>query len=148
MEGKIDYLVACASSGGTISGVGQYLKEKNSAIKIIMADPVGSVYYGYFKNGVINPKDIGKYLVEGAGKNYICRCMDFSIVDDVIRFRDEDMLSTLKDLVNEEGILAGGSSGAALFVAKQLVNQIQHDANIVVIMPDSGLKYISKFQTS
>jgi cystathionine beta-synthase len=143
-QGKIDYLIACSSSGGTLTGIGRYLKQKNPAIKIIMPDPVGSVYYDYFKTGKINPAHIKPYQLEGVGKDYICGCMDFSIIDDVIQLTDEDAFDAVKKLALCEGIFAGGSSGAALHVAHVIANQVKTPVNIVIIFPDSGLKYLSK----
>lgn len=140
-QGKIDYFVASGSSGGTISGVGRYLKEKNPAIKIILADPIGSCYYSYFKTGKINSTEIKSYKVEGAGKNKLCACMDFSVIDDVIQFSDKEAFETVKQLKASDNIFAGGSAGGALFVAGQLTDDEKNPANIVVILPDSGLKY-------
>lgn len=140
-HGNIDYLVAAGSSGGTISGVGRYLKEKNPAINIILADPVGSCYYSYFKTGKINETEIKSYQVEGAGKDKLCACMDFSVIDDVIQFTDDQAFESVKALFLSDNIFSGGSSGGALFVAKQLGEYIKKPATIVVILPDSGLKY-------
>ena len=145
MDGKIDYLVAAASSGGTITGIAKFLKEKNSHIQIIMPDPVGSVFHHYFhhKNMDIHPHP---YRVEGAGKDKICSIHQFSLIDDVLTFTDEDAFNTTKRLAQTEGILAGGSGGGALFVAEQLHARIAsraHRANVVVILADSGFKYLS-----
>lgn len=139
--GKIDYFVAAGSSGGTISGVGRYLKEKNPHIKIILADPVGSGYFSYFKTGKINEKDIKPYRVEGAGKNKINAGIDFSVIDDVMQFTDEQAFCAVKELVSTDGIFAGGSSGGALHIAKELMKQLKNPTNIVTILPDSGMKY-------
>ncbi len=145
MDGKIDYLVAAASTGGTITGVATFLKEKNSHIKIILPDPVGSVFYHYFhyKNLDISPQP---YRIEGAGKDKICPIHNFDLIDDVVQFTDDDALDTTKRLAKTEGILAGGSSGGALFVAEHLRDRIQGKTkrtNVVVILPDSGFKYLS-----
>ncbi len=140
-EGQIDYLVATGSTGGTISGAGRFLKEKNKNIKVILADPVGSCYFSYFKAGKINQSEVKPYQVEGAGKNQLCRCMDFSQIDDVIAFTDQQAFETVNKLALKEGIFAGGSSGGALFVAKVLAANQKNPANIVVILPDSGIKY-------
>lgn len=143
-SGNIDYFVASASTGGTISGVGQYLKEKKPAIKVIMPDPVGSIYYEYFKTGNI-PHDAGcTYQVEGIGEDHIAQALDWSVVDDVLPFTDKDAFLTARRLATEEGILAGGSSGANLWGALQLAEKIDGPATIVVMLPDSGIKYLSK----
>ena len=142
-DGKIDYLVACASTGGTISGVGQFLKEKNPALKIIMPDPEGSGYFDYFYSGKIEPANIKPYQVEGAGKDYVCDCMDFSMVDEVIQFSDQCAFDSAKELALKEGIMAGGTSGGALSIAQKIAAR-EKDKKIVVILPDSGIKYLSK----
>jgi len=142
-QGKIDYLIACGSSGGTVSGAGRYLKEQNPKIKIIMPDPVGSSYYDYFHHGKINPQNIAPYQAEGVGKDFICQCIDFSVVDDVVQFTDDDAFSCAKDIAKKEGLLLGGSSGAALFIAKKLITKMTEPANILVVCPDAGIKYLS-----
>lgn len=145
MDGKIDYLVAAASSGGTITGVAQFLKEKNEQIKIIMPDPFGSVFHHYFyhKNLQVAHQS---YRVEGAGKDKICSIHNFDLIDDVIQFSDDNAFNAIKRLAQTEGILAGPSAGGALFVAEQLERRIDKHAkraNVVVILPDSGFKYLS-----
>ncbi|EKD73056.1 MAG: hypothetical protein ACD_45C00473G0010 [uncultured bacterium] len=141
MQGKIDYLVACGSSGGTVTGVGKFLKEHIPALKIIMPDPIGSVYYSYFKTGKENKNHIQSYAVEGVGKDMICSCMDFSLLDDVVQFTDKHAFAMVKKLALQEGIFAGGSSGAALYVSDLIIKQSTKLINIVVVFPDSGLKY-------
>lgn len=142
--GKIDYLIAPASSGGTISGIGRFLKQKNPNIKIILPDPVGSVFYDHFYG---NELKADAYQVEGAGKDKICSIHDFSVIDEVIKFTDEEAFATAKKVALTEGILAGGSSGGALAVAEKLSKRLLGDdmPNIVVMLPDSGFKYLSKF---
>ena len=78
MDGRLDYFVASGSTGGTITGTGRYLKEQDPAIKVVMPDPVGSIYYTYFKTGEIDENEIGTYQVEGIGEDHIAKCMDFS----------------------------------------------------------------------
>lgn len=143
LHGNIDYLVACGSTGGTISGISKYLKTKNPKTKSILADPNGSAIYDFFKFKQINTNNIHPYKVEGAGKDRICNCMDLSIIDDVIQFSDKDALLQIKKLAKEEGILAGGSSGGALHVARKIGRNAKSNINIVVILPDSGERYLS-----
>ena len=143
-NGKIDYLVATGSTGGTISGVAKYLRERNKDIKIILADPLGSAYYYYFKNNIIKSSDIKSYMVEGAGKDSLCPCMDLSLVDDVIQFNDEEAFKMVEKFSQKTGLLVGGSSGGALHVAVNIAKKIDK-GNIVAILPDNGLKYLSKF---
>jgi cystathionine beta-synthase/cysteine synthase A len=144
MQGRIDYFVASGSTGGTVTGVGRYLKEQDPSIKVIMPDPVGSIYYTYFKTGRIDTSEIGTYEVEGIGEDHIAKCMDFSVVDDMLRFTDDDAFTTVRNLARTEGVLAGGSSGANLFGCMKVAEALKKPARIVTVLPDSGLKYLSK----
>ncbi len=141
MEGAVDYFIACASSGGTLTGAGSFLKEKNPALKIIMPDPKGSVYYDYFHSGKIKKSAIKSYRTEGAGKDFVCGCMDFSLINEIVRFNDDQALAAAKELAAKEGICAGLSSGAVWHTAKQLLKRLSGPARIALIFPDSGLKY-------
>lgn len=142
MEGKIDIFIAGAGTGGTISGTGKFLKERNPEIKVIGVDAIGSVFAPYFKTGkLIEPK---VYKLEGIGEDYLVKCMDFSVVDDFIQVEDRDGFLTARRLAREEGIFAGGSSGAALYVALEVAKK-ERGKNIVVILPDHGNRYLSKF---
>jgi cystathionine beta-synthase len=141
-EGKIDYFVAGAGTGGTISGAGRYLKEKNPEIKVIGVDPIGSIYYDYFKNKkLIEPHT---YLVEGIGEDMLCEALDFEVIDDFIQVSDRDSFLMARRLVKEEGIFAGGSSGAAVWASLKLAENLSEDNTIVVILPDTGSRYLSK----
>ncbi len=142
-EGKVTHVVIGMGTGGTITGIGQYLKKKNPKIKIIGADPIGSVYLDYFKSGKI-PKIFKTYKVEGVGEDFLPKTMDFSVVDDVIQVSDRDCFETSRRLASEEGILSGGSSGMALFAARKVAKKIKKGL-IVVILPDSGKSYLTKF---
>lgn len=142
-DGKVTHVVIGMGTGGTITGVGKFLKEKNSKIKIIGVDPVGSVYFDYFKTGKI-PKIFKTYKVEGVGEDFLPKTMDFSYVDEVLVVSDKESFKTARLLAREEGILAGGSSGMALFAAIQLSKKLKRGL-IVVILPDSGRNYLTKF---
>lgn len=134
LDGHIDYLVAGAGSGGTFSGAVKYLKEQNPNIMGVLADPVGSIIGG---------GEHADYDIEGIGNDFIADTMDVSLVDKVIKITDENAFSTSRILAEKEGILAGSSSGAALYAALRLAEEID-EGNIVVILPDRGDRYLSK----
>ena len=134
LDGKIDYLVAGAGSGGTFSGAVKYLKEQDSNIKGVLADPVGSIIGG---------GEHADYDIEGIGNDFIADTMDVSLVDKVFKITDENAFTTARALAKTEGILAGSSSGAALYAALKLSEEIE-SGNIVAILPDRGDRYISK----
>lgn len=143
LDGKIDVLIAGLGTGGTITGIGKYLKEQNPDIKIIGVDPVGSLYYDYFHTG--QPTQPYTYLVEGIGEDFLPSTMDFKYVDDVVRVNDKECFLMTRRMVREEGIFCGASCGAA--VAGTLKYLRQHDReglNVVVILPDSAKNYLSK----
>ena len=141
-DGRIDYLVAGIGTGGTLSGAGRYLKEKIPGMRIIAVDPVGSVFYDYFMRGKLPEPHV--YKVEGIGEDMLTDAMDFSVVDDMIQVSDQDCFLTTRDLVRKEGMFAGGSSGGAVWAALKIAKQAGPDDVIVVILPDSGSRYLSK----
>ena len=134
LDGKIDYIVAGAGSGGTYTGTVRYLKEQKPGIRGVLADPVGSAIGGG------EHKD---YDIEGIGNDFIADTMDISLVDKVIKITDDDAFAGSRTLAAKEGIFAGSSSGAALSAAIKLIDEGAR-GNIVVIMPDSGDRYFSK----
>ena len=142
VRGQIDYFVAGASTGGTVSGVGRYLKNKNAAIKIIVPDPIGSVYEPYYRTGTVS-KPTRKYLVEGVGKDTLVECMDFSLVDEFLAFSDQQAFAAARQLARVEGVFAGGSSGANIWACAELIKKTEEPCTIVTILPDSGFKYLS-----
>jgi cystathionine beta-synthase/cysteine synthase A len=144
-QGCIDYFVASGSTGGTISGVGRYLKERNPNIKIVMPDPIGSVYERYFHTGVVENSLVQPYQVEGIGEDHIAGCIDFDVIDEVISFTDEQAFRAARKLARYEGILGGGSAGANIWGCLEIVNRLKRPVRIVTIIPDSGLKYLTKF---
>lgn len=141
LDGEIDYLVAGIGTGGTIGGVGRFLKEKNQNIKVIAVDPAGSVFYDYFHTG--KRSQPSPYLLEGLGDEFIIDCADFSVIDEIVRVTDREAFLTCRELVKKEGILAGGSSGAALWASMKIAREIDRPARIVTIFPDSAFKYLS-----
>jgi cystathionine beta-synthase len=129
-------------TGGTISGVGKYLKEKNPAVKIIGVDPVGSLYYDFFKRGdTIKPKT---YVVEGIGEDFFPTTMNLKILDDVIQVNDEECFVVARRLVKLEGIFTGGSGGGCMSAALRLAKDLGPEAFVVAFMPDTGMRYLSK----
>lgn len=141
-EGKVTHVVIGMGTGGTISGVGKYLKKKNPKVKIIGVDPVGSVFYEYFKTGKI-PKLFKTYKTEGIGEDFIPKTIDSSVIDDVIQVTDKENFLIARRLTREEGILAGGTSGAVIVAARKVAKKLK-GGMIVAILPDSGRNYLSK----
>jgi cystathionine beta-synthase len=144
-QGKLDFFVAGMGTGGTITGVARFLKEKDPRIKIVGVDPQGSVYAEYKRKGTIGVA--GSYKVEGIGEEFIPRTMDMNLVDEVVTVADKDSFLTARALARMEGILAGGSSGAALFAALKIARDLGtrgKGKRIVVLLPDTGRNYLTK----
>lgn len=146
-NGEIDYIFAGIGTGGTITGIGRYLKEKKEDIKIIGVDPVGSIYH-LVKKGMSLEKALKKahpYLVEGIGEDILPETVDLSLVDDIVVVNDQEAFAMTRFLARKEGILAGGSSGAALYGAiKYLKEHKITGKKIVVMFPDTGRNYLTK----
>jgi cystathionine beta-synthase len=134
-EGRITTFVAGVGTGGTISGVGKYLKEQNPAVRVIGADPEGSIYSG----------EIAPYKVEGVGEDFWPGTFDREIVDEFIQVTDRECFVAARKLARQEGILVGGSAGLALHAAIQVAVDSKPDDVIVVLLPDTGRNYLSKF---
>jgi cystathionine beta-synthase len=134
-EGRITTFVAGVGTGGTISGVGKYLKEQNPAVRVIAADPEGSIYSG----------EIAPYKVEGVGEDFWPGTFDREIVDEFIQVTDRECFVAARKLARQEGILVGGSAGLALHAAIQVAVDSKPDDVIVVLLPDTGRNYLSKF---
>ena len=134
LNGKIDFLIAGAGSGGTYSGVVKYLKEQDPEIQGILADPVGSTMGG---------GEHGDYDIEGIGNDFIADTMDMSLVDQVVKITDTEAFDGARELARKEGIFAGSSSGAALAAAKKFALAGSR-GNFVIILPDRGDRYFSK----
>jgi cystathionine beta-synthase len=134
-KGHVTHFVAGAGTGGTISGVARYLKERNPAIRIIAADPAGSVFSG----GAGRP-----YLTEGVGEDFWPANYDASLVDEVIAVSDADAFAMARSVTQREGILIGGSGGTAVVAALRVAESLPEDAVVVVLIPDSGRGYLSK----
>jgi len=134
-DGRIDVFVAGMGTGGTISGVAKYLKEKKPAVRIVGADPEGSLYSG----------PIAPYKVEGVGEDFMPGTMDIKVVDQIVQVTDKQSFVMARRLAREEGILVGGSSGMALHAALEVARDRGPDDVIVVLFPDTGRNYLSKF---
>ena len=134
-NGHITHFVAGAGTGGTISGVGKFLKEQNPAIRVIAADPEGSVYSG----GSGRP-----YLTEGVGEDFWPENYDPSLVDEVVAVSDADAFAMAREMTQREGLLIGGSGGTAVAAALRVARDLPEEAVVVVLIPDSGRGYLSK----
>jgi cystathionine beta-synthase len=134
-DGRITTFVAGVGTGGTISGVGKYLKEQNPAVRVIGADPEGSIFSG----------EIAPYKVEGVGEDFWPGTFDREVVDEFIQVTDRECFVAARKLARQEGILVGGSAGLALHAAIQVAVDSKPDDVIVVLLPDTGRNYLSKF---
>lgn len=142
-NGSVDMIVGGAGTGGTLSGCARFLKEKKPAVKVICADPVGSILYDlFYHKKIVDPP--GSYKVEGIGEDMLPGNCHLDIYDGFERVTDEEAFKITRRLVLEEGLLVGPSSGAALIGAIKASEKIKEPQNIVVIFPDSGRQYLSK----
>ncbi|MCV6629398.1 MAG: pyridoxal-phosphate dependent enzyme [Flavobacteriaceae bacterium] len=145
-QGKITHLIACSGTGGTISGIGRYLKEQNPEVKILGVDAFGSVLQKYHKTGELDKNEIYPYRIEGLGKNLIPSATDFGIIDTFMKVSDEAAAHAARAISREEGIFVGYTSGAAFQAAKQYAEEGMFDENslVVILFPDHGSRYMSK----
>ena len=142
--GKITHLVVGVGTGGTISGVGKFLKEKNPNIKIWGIDTYGSVFKKYHETGVFDKNEIYPYSTEGIGEDIIPENVDFNIIDHFEKVTDKDAAIYTRKLAREEGIFAGNSCGAAVKGLIQLKQKLKKEDVVVIILHDSGSRYIGK----
>jgi len=143
-EGKITHFVVGVGTGGTISGVGKFLKEKNPKINIWGIDTYGSVFKKYHETGVFDPNEIYPYTTEGIGEDILPQNVDFSVIDQFEKVTDKDAALYTRKLAKSEGIFAGNSCGAAVKGLLQLKKQFNKTDVVVVLLHDSGSRYIGK----
>ena len=145
-KGKITHLVACSGTGGTISGIAKYLKEKNPNIKILGVDAFGSVLKKYHETKEFDNDEIYPYRIEGLGKNLIPSATDFDSIDHFMKVTDEESAHATRELAKREGLFVGYTSGAVLQAIRQYSQEGEFDknSNVIAIFPDHGSRYMSK----
>jgi cystathionine beta-synthase len=143
-EGKVNHLVVGVGTGGTICGVGRYLKEKNPNIKLWGIDTYGSVFKKYKETGVFDKEEIYPYVTEGIGEDFLPQNVDFSVVDHFEKVTDRDAAIYTREIVRQEGIWVGNSAGSAVAGLLQLKDRFRQDELVVVIFHDHGSRYLGK----
>jgi cystathionine beta-synthase len=144
-EGRVTHLVYAAGTGGTITGVGRYLKEKNKAIEVVAGDPVGSILAEMWRNKGTTSTEGAPYKVEGIGQDKLPGTLDLGVVDDFMTVSDKDAFAMARRLTREEALFVGGSSGLIAHVALHVARRVDDpDACVVAILPDTGERYLSK----
>ncbi len=141
-KGHITHFVAGIGTGGTFSGTAKFLKEKNKEIQTIAVDPVGSIFSEWIRKRTLGKPEA--YKVEGIGSDTVTEALYPDLVDEVITVKDSDAFETARELAKTEGISAGGSSGAAIWAARKIARKLDADQIMVVMIPDSGMRYLSK----
>lgn len=142
--GKVTHLVAGVGTGGTISGAGKYLKEKNPGVVVWGIDSYGSVFKKYKETGIFDKNEIYPYITEGIGEDFLPKNVDFDIIDHFEKVTDKEAALMTRDLARKEGIFAGNSAGAAVAGLLQLGNQLKDDSVVVIILHDHGSRYMGK----
>ncbi len=141
--GQIDYFVCAVGTGGTISGVGKFLKEKNPNVKVVGIDPKGSVLREYFYTKKY-PQVLKTYKVEGIGQDWIPGTLNFDVIDDMVEANDKESFLMARRLTREEGIFVGGSGGTAVAGALKYADRMKENEIMVILLPDTGERYLSK----
>ena len=144
MDGRIDHLVVGVGTGGTISGVGKYLKERNPKVKVWGIDTYGSVFKKYKETGIFDKNEIYPYITEGIGEDFLPQNVDFSVIDGFEKVTDKDAALMTRRISREEGIFAGNSAGSAMAGVLQLKEHFKTGERIVVIFHDHGSRYLAK----
>jgi len=143
-DGKITHLLVGVGTGGTISGAGKYLKEKNPAVKIWGIDTYGSVFKKYKETGVFDKSEIYPYITEGIGEDFLPRNVDFDVIDHFEKVTDKDAALMTREIARQEGIFVGNSAGAAIAGLLQLKDSLKEGDLVVVIFHDHGSRYMGK----
>lgn len=144
-DGRVTHWVAGMGTGGTISGVGRYLKEQNPEIRVIGVDPIGSVYKYLKETGELPPEEqIHQYLIDGIGEDLLPESIWMDVIDDVIQIDDKTAYRAVFELAQVEAIFVGSSAAAAAAGARQVAAQLPDEALVVTLFPDSGERYLSK----
>jgi cystathionine beta-synthase len=141
--GKFDAIVAGAGTGGTISGIGRFIKKKNKDIRVVGVDPIGSVHYHYFYTKTMPTPHV--YKVEGIGEDILCDAMDYSVVDEFYQTNDKEAFTMARRLVREEGLFCGGSSGCNVHIAIKVAEKLGAGKRVITLLPDSATRYTTKF---
>jgi cystathionine beta-synthase len=143
-RGRVTHLVVGVGTGGTISGVGRYLKERNPAIKVWGIDTYGSVFKKYKETGIFDKNEIYPYITEGIGEDFLPKNVDFDVIDQFEKVTDKDAALMTRRIAREEGIFAGNSAGSAMAGLLQLKDRFVRDDVVVVIFHDHGSRYLGK----
>ena len=143
-EGKITHLVAGVGTGGTISGIAQYLKEKNPAIQVLGIDTYGSVFKKYKETGIMDKNEIYPYITEGIGEDFLPQNVDFNLIDHFEKVTDKDAALMTREIARKEGIFAGNSTGSAVAGVLQMKDKFKAGDVVVIIFPDHGTRYLGK----